>query len=424
MTATSDRQAREKSPARLPVALSAPLLVAALLTTASPVSLGACSMSTFIPVQPQLYFLFTALPDTVEAGWSGALGFGGHPLSDLDHPATEGPRRAQVVRLEQWGGEAAQRLPGDTEHLVLIPWDYGADCRTLPWQRSARFLEPGERGLMYAALRDPEHWVDGVPTADFHVPYTQPYPRHARMVLRPLMSLEDAFRFHHVLPRQDDLRDDAATALAPLLEWARQNPELARQGPAQDMIRRNLHHLTYEEVRRLEVPVAGTYRFVLDLGDGAPRTFYARTRSAPTSPSPLEPGDDWFHELRPPSYAGYILWAESASGPELLGPARTGQPGGYLYLFLDDDPADGPARRIPGAADLNLAARALPDDPDVQALHASLRERPVFREYIDRNLKPGADAFFLLHPDGAVTFEQAYHLPDGRVVTLKGVRIP
>lgn len=406
---------------RPPLALPAPLLMAALLTVMTPASLEACTKGTFIAVRPELYFVFTALPDTVEATWHGAVG--GHRLTGMDHAEKEGPRWAQRIRLEQAGGEAAKRVPGDTEHLILVPWDYGADCSTLPWKRSARFLEPGQRGLMYAALRDPEHWVDGVPTADFHLPYSQPYPHRARMTLPPLMSIEDAFRFHHVLPTQADLRADAVAAVAPLLDWARQNPELARQWPANDMIRRNLRGITYEEVRRLEVPVAGTYRFVLDLGDGAARTFYARTRSAPTSPSPLESGDDWVHELRPPSYAGYTLWAESASSPELLGPARTGQPGGYLYLFLGDDPADVAARRIPAAAELALAARALPDNPAVQALHASLRKPPISSEYIDRNLKPGADAFFLLHPDGGVTFEQTYHLPGDRVVTLQGVRL-
>jgi hypothetical protein len=38
--------------------------------------------------------------------------------------------------------------------------------------------------------------------------------------------------------------------------------------------------------------MAGTYRFVLDLGGGDPRKSYARTRSAPTSPAALQPGDD------------------------------------------------------------------------------------------------------------------------------------
>lgn len=415
---------------RLRFTLPASLLVAALLTMVGPASLGACSKGTFSPVQPEFYFLFTALPDTVDAGWSGALRVGGQPLDDLDdldHPATEGPRWAQVVRLEQAAGEAARQLPDDAERLILVPWDYGPACRSVPWQRSARFLEVGERGLMYATLRDPEHWVDGVPTADFHQPYSQPFPRRARYTLPPLngllMGIDDAFRFHHVLPRQADREADAEAAVAPMLEWARQNPELAQQGPANDMIRRNLRYITNVEVRRLEVPVAGTYRFVLDLGDGAPRTFYARTRSAPGQPVLPESGDDWFNELRPPSYGGYTLWAESAPEAEMLGPARAGQPGGALYIFLAGDPGDAAPRRIPGAAELTLATRALPDDPDVQVLLPSLRERSAFREYIDRNLGPGADAFFLLHADGAVTFEQTYHLPDGQVVTLRGVRI-
>jgi len=59
---------------RLSVAYAGPVLMAALLTVTTPASLEACSKGTFIEVQPELYFVFTALPDTVEAGWSGARG--------------------------------------------------------------------------------------------------------------------------------------------------------------------------------------------------------------------------------------------------------------------------------------------------------------------------------------------------------------
>jgi hypothetical protein len=426
MTRTSDRPAPDQPPtpwAQVDRSRHGVVLhLAALLLIASPGSLDACSKGTFQPVQPEFFFISTALPDTVEAGWSGALGSRGEPISATDHAAGEGSRWAQLVRLEQVGGEAAKRLPAGTEHLLLVPWGYAGDCRTLPWRESAQFLEPSERGLMYATLRDPEHWVHGVPTADFHRPSSQPYPRHAHLVLEPRMSTEDAFLLHHVLPRQDDLADDPELALAPLLEWARRNPELARQEPAREMILRNLMSLTHTEVRALEVPMAGTWRFVLDLGEGAVRTFHARTGSAHTNPDLMEPADDWFRELRPPAYLGYIVWTETAPRRELLDTVRPRAPGGYLYLFPGDDPGDAPARRIPGAADLALATRALPEDPEVQALAAFLRDPRVARAYLDRNLGPGADASFLLHPDGAVTFEQRYHLPGRPGVVLRGVR--
>lgn len=409
------------------VGVSVPLFIAVLLTVTAPAPVEACSKRAFGAAQPDFYFVFTALADTVDAGWPGASSEGsGRPVIEPGDQDTESPRRGQLVRLEEAAGQDADRLPREAEQLILVPWGYRGDCRRLPWRQSARFIEPGHRGFMYAALRDREDWVDGVPTADVHNPYNLPYPHQTPRIPQDAMGIEDVFRVHHVLPRPDELREDPRGAVAPLLEWARRNPGLARQWPATDMIRQNLHNVTHEEARRLEVPVAGTFRFVLDLGDGVPRTFYARTASTPTGPASLESGDEWLRELRPPSYPGYALWADGAPRPELLGSAEAGRSGGYLYVFPSGESGGGGAGRIAGGAELTLAARALPDDPEVQALNTALRERPgtgEFREYIDRNLTPEADAFFRIHPDGTVTFEQTYHLPGSGIVKLQGVRI-
>lgn len=401
-------------------------VLACLLIGTTPMPVDACSKSAFGGVQPDFFFLFTPLADTVEAGGNGAvMDFTGRRITELGPADTEGPRWGQRVRLQQVAGPAADGLPPETEHLILVPWSYGGDCRPLPWQESARFMEPGQTGFMNAALRDPEHWVDGVPTADVHNPYNHPFPQHASRVPQDALGTEEVFRLHQVLPQKEALDADPRAAVAPLLEWAREHPDLARRWPASLVIPEQLRGIANREVRDREVPVAGTYRFTLDLGDGAPRTFYARTATAPTSPAGMEPGDEWMRELRPPTYAGYSLWAESAHRPELLGAAEPGRPGAYLYVFPDADPGE-VAGRVPGGAELGLAARALPDDPEVQALNRAVRERfgtAEGREYIDRNLTPEADAFFLVHPDGTVTFEQRYRLPDGRAVTLQGVRI-
>jgi hypothetical protein len=411
---------------RILMRVAGPLSIAMFLAAATAMPAQACSKRAFAPVQPLFYFVFTALADTVEAGEAGAvMGVTSRHLAELSDAGIEGPVWGQRVRLRDAAGLDAEGLPPETEDLILGPWSYSPACAPRAWQQSARFIEPGETGFMFATLRDPEHWVDGIPTADVHNPYHHPYPQHTRRAPEDAMGVEDVFRLHHILPRPEDVGEDPLGAMTPLLDWAREHPDLARRWPASDMIRSHLRNVSYQEARRLEVPVAGTYRFVLDLGDGPPRTFYARTNTTPTGPAGLETGDAWFHELRPPSYTGYALWARGARLPELFGSLRPGHAGGYFHVFSSVDPTGG-ADRVPAGIELTLAANALPDDPGVQALHRAVRERfgtSEGREYLDLNLSAEANGFFQIHPDGEVTFEQTYHLPGDRIVTLRGVRI-
>jgi hypothetical protein len=213
----------------------------------------ACTMPTFSEYRVGFFFTFTALADTLDAGWGNVSPRGPVPQGSVS-------RYGQLVRVSRVGGDAAAVLSEGTDRVLVVPWSYDAGCQPLPWTESARWLEPGETGVMWAELRDPELWIDGIPTADVHNPYSQPYPRKRLLLPGPeprgaeLMRYEDVFHLLGLLPRLEEHREDPARASAPLLDWARENPTLALQPPASGLL---LFHQRYVH-RQPGVPLPTT----------------------------------------------------------------------------------------------------------------------------------------------------------------------
>ena len=116
------------------------------------------------------YFLARALPDTVLAG-PGTVNYSlgtGH-FGAAGNPEIYGQRFA----VERYGS-FVPALNGHPQ-VVVVPWDYGASCETLPWTRSARWAGDDELRFIKAVLREPAHWVDGVPTLDAFTPQCHYY---------------------------------------------------------------------------------------------------------------------------------------------------------------------------------------------------------------------------------------------------------
>ncbi len=119
----------------------------------------------------RLEFMGTPLPDTVLAG-AGSRTFS----EQAGHfgPGTARTIYGQRVSVDRLGARARRALPAGVREVVLVPWDYGADCRPVPWSRSARWLPDTRSGLFAAQLRPREHWAGNVPTFDI-TPFMQPY---------------------------------------------------------------------------------------------------------------------------------------------------------------------------------------------------------------------------------------------------------
>ena len=184
----------------------------------------------------------TATAETLEAG-AGGVTYRWEPGRGGSGPAPAPTIYGQVVEVERLGGLAAAGLGGRASRAVLVPWGYGADCRTEPWTGNPRWVEPGTRGLFTAELRDPAHWVDGLPTFDVHNAYSEPYPqraeprRYSEGAGDPLLlTIEEYFALIDILPTEAEVDASAARAYEPLFAWARAHRELARRHPAKAML--------------------------------------------------------------------------------------------------------------------------------------------------------------------------------------------
>lgn len=287
----------------------------AALATAAPAAAHACSL-----VSPweyrhaeRLEFIGTPLRDTVFAGP------GTQTFTEAPGHFGRGTARAiygQRVRVDRLGATARRLLPDGVREVLLVPWDYAADCTTVPWSRSAGWLPDTLDGVFAAQLRPREHWAGDLPTLDI-TPFMQPYrdapadttardwlPR-PRLTATQLLDLLDRLA-------ADGPLNDSLTALA-LAARLRDDPALAGRYPATVFLRQALDAVTAARVRALRVPVAGTWRLDVTLDDAAPRTLFVRTAARPISAyaRPREPGDTTLAPLEPPYYGVFAIAAPS-----------------------------------------------------------------------------------------------------------------
>ena len=240
----------------------------------------------------EIYFLATALPDTLLAG-AGTVG----PGTEEGHfgTGTARPVYGQRVRVERVGRAWAARLPAGQEGLVLVPWDFDAACRPVFWSGSARWVQPGTRGLFRAVLRDRRDWSQGLPTLDVFDPDASPYPsatavrrdlsfaRRGGAAALPLLTAEELLDLMSRLPTYDSLEAEPDAAVAPLRAWARAHPALARSWPASDVLHFVRYSATLARVRQISSPMAGTFRVTVLFGTGDSTVMYARADPHPRS---------------------------------------------------------------------------------------------------------------------------------------------
>ena len=341
-------------------------------------------------------------------------------------PAGPGAMHGQVARMERAGGPDAAELPDGAERVVLVPWGCGDDFTTRPWTESARWVQPGFRGVFWGVLRPRDQWVDGLPTLDLAEPLEQPYrvdPEEWEGEPDPPMDADQAFALLQVLPSRAAFLADPEAAIQPLLAWVRREPALAAREQAVDALGDLVLRIRGARLARVQLPVAGTYRFTVSVNGGAPRTFYARTWSTPLMESNLVPEAKDYVEMLDAPAEGYVLNLDGAAAPDALdtAPGDPGDPDGMIVVPAQPEPGPDGTRVWPGYVGVIVAARALPDDAVLARLPKA--EEEGVRRRIEADLPDEYLARFVLHPDGLVTVEQTTTLYDGTVVVLRGERI-
>jgi hypothetical protein len=341
-------------------------------------------------------------------------------------PAGPGAMHGQVARMERAGGPDAARLPDGAGRVVLVPWGCGDDFVARPWTESARWVQPGLRGVFWGVLRPRDQWVDGLPTLDLAEPLEQPYridPEEWAGEPDPPIDADQAFALLQVLPSRAAFLADPEAAIQPLLAWVRREPALAAREQAADALGDLVLRIRGARLARVQLPVAGTYRFTVAVNGGAPRTFYARTWSAPLMESNLVPEARDYVEMLDAPAEGYVLNLDGAAAPDALdtAPGDPGDPDGMIVVPAQPEPGPDGTRVWPGYVGVIVAARALPGDAVLARLPEA--EEQGVRRRIEADLPDEYLARFVLHPDGSVTVEQTTTLYDGTVVVLRGERI-
>jgi hypothetical protein len=354
----------------------------ALLSIGAPLA-HACSL-----VRPWEYrraarieFEATPIHDTVLAG-AGDMQF-------VQAPGHFGPGTAraiygQRVRVNRLTARARAALPEGVGEVLLVPWDYGADCRPVPWSRSAGWLPDTLTGVFAGTLRAREHWAGALPTLDI-TPFAQPYREPpADTTVRDWLptrrlSIDRLLRLYDELwPLDTPL--DTVTALA-YAERLRADTSLAGRYPVSEYVHDALY--TFNEARRRAVrsPVSGTFRLEVSLNDGPPRTMFLRTSATPTSLeyAPRVGGDT---ALAPPTPTSYSMHATTAVRPDDLAPScgvDRRYTTAYMYVQWHGDPGAGGEHTWPADLDDRLFPSLLTPSEhaqwqaDVQAANEAAR---------------------------------------------------
>ena len=153
--------------------------------------LCAVEITPFRPAGDLTYLLAVAQPDTLLAGPGPVrpTGAEGHWGRAQDDSLVFG----QLFRIQEYGGAGAPTLDSAlakgttlakdttladdaTREIVVVLWDYDADCKPTEWSGSARWAFPDSSLFLAAKLRDTASWVDGRPTFDGFFAGEMAYP--------------------------------------------------------------------------------------------------------------------------------------------------------------------------------------------------------------------------------------------------------
>lgn len=403
------------------------------LAAVLPLPAHACSLANPVggPIRSSrvLSFIGRAASDTMLAG-----------VGDMRVRHREGfdagPVYGQVVRVERLSPAASPELRAALERaggrVVLVPWDYMADCSPIQRRSGARWLADGASGLFEMRLRERAHWANDIPTLDVVGIQFWPYveglkggmgfrgmPVDDSRSSQPWLSPAELLTLHALRPTMEEVEARPDSAFAPLRAWAVANPVLAAREPAVAMLRYAERMVADVKFRARAVPLAGTYHVTVWIAGGVPlgsegappdsATFYVRTARHPTSPLRYQGIGAGMYVIACTAPSLDALPTRRSPGECTPGSTRSIQ--GY-FAFGDSVWTDAAGRRTrPGSVDVVHGDSAVQ-----QRFRTSHSLRPVG----DRRFLPGV---FTETGDGRVEFEMTLGPADRPAVRVTAVRI-
>ena len=338
------------------------------------------------------------------------------------------PRFAQVVQVER----LSVRVPADVRNAVranggrilVVPWGYGPDCSPASWTGKALWTTPGQRGVFAVKLRERQRWENGIPTVDVTAPWHVPYPSAVGFTSarkEPLLTLDELLSMYDSIPPAVQERPDDPERRKAIYKWAELHPNLASRQPLSGLVRQARSTEVTAPFNARESPVAGTYRFVIQLVGSDSVVLFGRTEIRATGL--LWPLDSAGEQLsRPPMTPnGYYLYLELARSLSEL-PTRTPNRGHGGFLAASFEPVtispDSTVWRA-GAELLGSAVRVVADSvlktrfsAAAQKEFAGLGRTP--------NYTPGR---FVRRADGSVNLVVELRAGDELIGTILGARV-
>lgn len=408
-------------------------LAAGMISFTLPSIAAACSK---IPVTVQRWsestvlFIGRATADTIRTG-PGDVSYG----ITGGHFGRAGNRviYGQSIDVESLSPVDRRLLPAGVKRVVLVPWDYGADCSVTPWTNTARWIQPGTRGIYHAALRHKQHWLNGVPVLDVFSPEYSPYTGVARQRLRvengeqPLLGVDELYEAVSHLPDPAAMKADPVAATTSFLEWVRANRALAEREPLRQLVRSTVYDARSREISRLPKPFEGTYRFVLSVTGASDREFFLRTTQIPAQswnlgqPDLASPEGD-FTALNPVN--GFEIYVTTATRLSELPEScanRQMQSETWIQSGRKSVMGEGGAQLWVGQIGWGTASVAFRKDAFVSELRTGW-ERELSTRYGEGGPSPKSLIFFG-NADGVTRINDEITLADRRTITLRGERV-
>jgi hypothetical protein len=353
------------------------------------------------------YVLGTAAADTVLAGPAtvqydtGDGHFGRGP---------DRPIHGQQFIVSRIGSPT--QLPPTVPRVVLVPWDYGPDCRPTPWGRSARWLETNEQTLIVGSLREPRYWANGIPTIDVSMLGPHPYPQHESSfrATEPALSADELFTLLEALPDAEHVDSAPVEAIVAFQRWAAANAGIARRWPADGSLAKLRHEGEMALLRKVTLPILGTFRFAVARPGRDSAVFFVRTDRRPTSVwhgrASAHAGQPTDVRL-PDAYAIVVSTVTSSADlPSGDGHGIFGEIGFFKMINEPTIRANG-SREWEGRVEFfTMERRMLPE--------LSITDRPDELASLGR---------FVMDADGRVWVEMTIGRSAGRPITVRGERI-
>jgi hypothetical protein len=326
-------------------------------------------------------------------------------------------------------------MAGDDRTVVLVPWDYAADCTRVVWNRSALWMPPGTTGAFVVRPRRREHWLGDRPTFDVTpelavYPPLFPHQQHRPLDDGSRVTPDDFLTLYELLPSRRSLYADSVAAMAPLVTWAQKNADRAARLPIVPLISFMRWEARMHRYRSKASPIAGTYRIVYRAASGDSAVIFARTELHPTSthiwPRVARRDTTGIDGRQPIGHALLVEVAPAVADLPLQRRNATNPSTIQGYFEVIDSAIAPPADSalLPGSIDLHgQAARLAPDSATAAAIRAAGNSQSEMQRERYQRGEPGTIGRFTIAPDGTLRYELTIEREGVRVLSVLAERI-